>query len=135
MKNHTQSVVEKLFPELFLKIQNWAYLWINILKFYIFCFYYLASWGLSKWFKLSCEPLVFISYKAFLINKKRSGTSLSVSFSAWFSNKNIFCYTLLPDQISISGCFYFVRYWAIGILQLFVNQVVTPKILKLTLSS
>ena len=29
------------------------------------------------------------SYKAFLKNKKRSGTSVSASFSAWFLKKNI----------------------------------------------
>ena len=32
---------------------------------------------------------------------------------------------LLTDQISLSGCLYFLRYWAICVLQLFVNQVVT----------
>ena len=37
-KNHTQNVVEKLFPDTFLKNQNLADLWINILKFYVFCF-------------------------------------------------------------------------------------------------
>ena len=34
-------------PIPFLKNQNWAYLWIDAAKFYIFCFC-LASWGLSK---------------------------------------------------------------------------------------
>ena len=43
-------------------------------------------------------------------------------------------YILLIDQISLSGCLYFLRYWAICVLQLFVNQVVTSWILKLTLS-
>ena len=28
------------------------------------------------------------------------------------------------DQISFSGCLYFVRYWAVSVLCLFVNQVV-----------
>ena len=32
----------------------------------------------------------------------------------------------------LSGDIYFVRYWAICVLQLFVNQVVTSRILKLT---
>ena len=32
--------------------------------------------------KLSCRPLAFTSYKAFFKNKKRSRTSLPVSFSA-----------------------------------------------------
>ena len=32
LKNHKQNVVEKLFPDPFIKSQNWAYLWINSLK-------------------------------------------------------------------------------------------------------
>ena len=31
MKNHTQNVVKKLFPDPFLKNENRAYLWINVL--------------------------------------------------------------------------------------------------------
>ena len=38
---------------------------------------------------------------------------------------------LLTGQISLPGC---LRYWAIYVLQLFVNQVVTSWILKVTLS-
>ena len=30
-----------------------------------------------------------------------------------FEEKSFYCYILLPDQISLSGCLYFVRYWAI----------------------
>ena len=41
-----------------------------------------------------------------------------------FEEKYLFCYISLPDQISISGCLYLVRYRAICVLQLFVNQVV-----------
>ena len=44
------------------------------------------------------------------------------------------CYILITDQISLPGCLYFLRYWEICVLQLFVNQVVTSWILKLTLS-
>ena len=40
--------------------------------------------------KLNCRPLAFTSSKAFLKNKKRSGTILLVSFSAWFLKKTIF---------------------------------------------
>ena len=43
------------------------------------------------------------------------------------------CCILLPDQISMPGSLYFVRYWEKCILQLFVNQVETLKILKLAL--
>ena len=42
-----------------------------------------------KWLKLSCRLFAFTSYKSFLKNKKRSGTSLPVSFSAWFYKKYI----------------------------------------------
>ena len=37
--------------------------------------------------KLSCRPLAFTSRKAFLQSKKRSGTSLTASFSARFLKK------------------------------------------------
>ena len=39
--------------------------------------------------KLSSKPFAFTSYKAFSKNKKRSGTGIPASFSAWFSMKNI----------------------------------------------
>ena len=32
---------------------------------------------------------------------------------------------ILTDQISLSDCLYFMKYWAICVLQLFVNQAVT----------
>ena len=79
MKNYTQNVVKKLFPDHFLKNQNWPYLQINVLKFYIFSFYCLPSWGLSK-----------------VIETKLQTTCL--------------------------------------VLPIFVNQVATSKILKLTIS-
>ena len=49
LKTHTQNVVEKLIPALFLEDESWAYLWINSLKLYIVCFYCMANWGLSKY--------------------------------------------------------------------------------------
>ena len=69
--------------------------------------------------KISCRPLAFTLYKAFLKNKKMSGTSC-LSFCMIFEEKCFSCYILLTDQISFSGCLYFVRYWGIYILQLFV---------------
>ena len=33
LENHTQNMVEKLFPDPFPKSQNWAYFWINSLGF------------------------------------------------------------------------------------------------------
>ena len=69
MKNHLQNVVEKVFLNHFLKNQNWAYLWINILKCSTVCFYWMRVESYRKILKLSCRPLAFTSYKAFL--KKR----------------------------------------------------------------
>ena len=125
LKNHTQNVVDKLFPDSFLKSQNWAYLWMNSLTFYTVCFYCMSSWGLSIYvLKLSCGPLTFTSNITFLKNKNRSGTSLPAPFSAWFLRKKyLSCYILLTDQLSLSGCYYFVRYWAICDVQ--CNRLLT----------
>ena len=49
-----------------------------------------------------------------------------------FSKKYSSCYIPLTDQMSLPGCLYFLRYWAICVLQLFVTQVATSWILKLT---
>ena len=68
LKNLMQNVVQKLFPDPFLKNQKW----VNILK-------------------SSCRTIAFTLCKAFLRNKKRSGTSLPASFSAWnFLHSKIF---------------------------------------------
>ena len=114
LKNHAQYATEILFPDPFLKNWNWAYLWINILKFHTACLYGMSSWGLSEHIETSCRPLAFTSYEAFLKNK-RYGTSLPISFSAWFLKKNI-CYILLLGQISLSCCLYFVRYCAVCVM-------------------
>ena len=42
-----------------------------------------------------------------------------------FSGKMVLLIFLLTDQISLSDYLYFLRYWAICVLQLFVNQAVT----------
>ena len=43
-----------------------------------------------------------------------------------FQEKCFSCYSLLCDQVSVSDWLYFLRYWAMCLLQLFVNQVVLP---------
>ena len=122
MKNHGQCMVEKLFPSPFLKNQNWAYLWINILKFYIFCFNCLSSWDYRKWLKLSCRPFAFTSYKAFLKNKKRSGTSLPASFSAWVLKKNIF--VVIFHYLTKFQCLVVFTSWNIG-QYVYCNRLLT----------
>ena len=81
LKNHTQSV-EKLFPSLFLKNQNWPYLWIISLKFHTVFFDCMSSWDLSKYIKTNLQTTCFNSYKVFIKNKKWSGASPTASFSA-----------------------------------------------------
>ena len=95
LENHIQNVVEKLFPDPLLKNQNWAYIWINSLKF------------LSSWFLLYVKLGAIEIYSNVAEDQKRSRTSLSVSFCAWFLKKN--CYILLTDQISLTGCLCFVK--------------------------
>ena len=70
LKNHTQNVVEKPFPEPFLKNQNWVYLWVNSLRFYKVWFYWMPSEGYQNILKLNCRPLAFTSWKTFQKTKK-----------------------------------------------------------------
>ena len=87
-KNHAQSMVETLFPDPFLENQNWEYIWINKVS-KVLCIFFIVCQleDHRKWLKLRCRPLAFTSNKAFLKNKKRSGSSLPASFSAWFLKK------------------------------------------------
>ena len=90
-------MVEKLFPDPFLKTQNQVYLWVNNLKFYTVCFYCMLGSGLSKYIETKLQTTCFYLIRSFFKNKKRSGTSFPVSFSAWFLKKNIsfiMCYCL-----------------------------------------
>ena len=123
LENHAQNVMQKLFPDPFLKNKNWAYLWINILKLHILFFLFVYQ---VEYILFYCLPLAFASYKAFLKNKKRSWTSLPASFSAWFLKQNI-SLAVFYYLTNFNVCLFLlrVRYWAICILQLFVNQVVT----------
>ena len=47
-KNHTQDVEEKLVPDPFIKIQNWAYLLIISLKYYKVCFHCISKFRSAK---------------------------------------------------------------------------------------
>ena len=63
---------------------------------------------------------------------KGLGIASPAHFVYDFSTKMFLLFILLTDQISLPGCLYFLRYWAICILQLFATQVVPSWILKLT---
>ena len=106
-------MVEKLFLGPFLKNQNRAYLWIIILKFYIYFVLIVCQVeDYRKWLKLSCRAFTFTSYKAFLKSKKRSGNSLPASFSAWFLKKNI--YIVIFYYLTKFQCLVAFPSWDIG---------------------
>ena len=64
LKNQAQNAMEILFPDPFLKNQNWEYLWINSLKFYRACFFCMAGWGISKYTEDHLLlPTIKLSYK------------------------------------------------------------------------
>ena len=46
-----KNVMEKLLPDPFRKDQNWAYLWINSLRFVTVCFYCMPTWEPFKHFE------------------------------------------------------------------------------------
>ena len=50
---------ETLFPDSFLKNRKWAYFWINSLKLYTACFYWMPSWGLSKYIETKLQTTCF----------------------------------------------------------------------------
>ena len=102
-------MVKKLFLNPFLKNQNRGYLWIKSLKFYAVCFCCMPSWGLSNILKLCCKPLAF-TYVKFKKTKRRLELSLLTSFCMIFEEKYFSCYSLLTDQMSLSGCLF----WDIG---------------------
>ena len=115
-----------LVPDFFIKRQNWASLYKlsemlqNLFLLYIQVEFYQNLLKLMSWL------LVFSFYKTFLKWQKKSGTSLSASFYALILTKNVFLrYILLIDQISLPDFLYFLRYWAICILELFFVRSVT----------
>ena len=76
---------------------------------------YIQVEGYQNILKLRCWPLAFISYKAFLKKKKRSGTILPTSFLHDFSSKmflmlysinwpNLIVWLLLPLEILGNIC-------------------------------
>ena len=52
----------KLFLDRFLKNQNWAYPWMNSLKFCEICFYCMPSWGLSKYIETKLQTTCFLPH-------------------------------------------------------------------------
>ena len=81
-----------------------------------FLWHFVGWFWLVTCFRFFVRAKSCTSHKAFLRNKKWSGTksSFSVSFFCGsFEEKCFFYFILLTDQTSLSGCFYFVMHWAI----------------------
>ena len=89
LKTYAKHVVEKLFPNHFLKNQNWAYFLINGLKFHLVCFHCVAKVKVTKHIETKVVTTGLYLIRDFLRNKKRSGTSLLASFSVWLLQKII----------------------------------------------
>ena len=68
-----------------------------------------------------------------MFNFNFSGKGLGLASASHFGN-NFSCYILLTDQIWLLDCLYFLKYWAIFVLRLIVNQAMTSKNLKITVS-
>ena len=62
----------------------------------------------------------------FDILEKILGILLHLIWRMIFQEKCSSHYTLSTDEISLSDCLYFLKYWTLCVLQLFVSQVVTP---------
>ena len=71
-----------------------------------------------------CKTLDYWSWDMLNFNfaEKDPGLVFPPHFS---SKKCLSCYIISNDQIWLSDCLYFPRYWAIWVLQLFVDQAVT----------
>ena len=74
--------------------------------------------------KINCFIYVNESPLKVMKIRKGSGNSFSTTFCVWFFKKK-FSHILLTDQIYLSDCLFFLRYWTICVLQWFLSQVVT----------
>ena len=67
---NNQNVADKLFPDPFIKSQDWAYLWVNSLKFHAVCFYCMPSWGLSNYIETKLQATFFYVIQSFFKKQK-----------------------------------------------------------------
>ena len=123
LENHTQSLVEKLFPY---PNQRLPDLWTNAFKFYIICFYCMSNCGLSKYIKTKLQTTCFYFIRSFDQKQKKVWNQFPFLIFCMISEeKYFFCYIPYTDQISLSGYFYFVKYWAVCALLLSDDQILT----------
>ena len=89
-KSYTKCRGEASPRPFYEKNQKSEYFWINSLKLYTIVFIVYPIQWLPKYLETKVLTNSFCIIQWFLKNKKRSGTSLPVSFSAGFLKKNFF---------------------------------------------
>ena len=101
---------EKHFSSKIMHKMQWRY---YSQPLYTACFLFLCKVeGYQNILKENCSQLLLPHIKLFLKNKKRSGTSLPDSFSAWFSKKNSFLVTF--SYLIKFHCLFAFTLWDIG---------------------
>ena len=95
LKNHTQNVLEKLFPDPYVKKSKWS-ISLNA----IVCYFE----GYRNIVTSSCRPLAFTEYKVFLLKKGDLELVSRPHFLHDFEEKYFSWDVLLTDQILLSGC-------------------------------
>ena len=102
------------------------YINISICSSFIHFVFIMLIWDISNIVKPSSRSRAFTLSKAFLKKQKEVwNESPRLIFWMIFEERHFSCNILLTDQISLSCCLWFVKYWAICVLHLFVNQTVT----------
>ena len=126
LKNHTQNVVEKLFPDPFRKNQNWVYLWITSLKFLYSLFFLYATLRVSKYIETKLQITCFYLILSFFKRKEAWNIFLPY-FLHNFWRKIFLLYSInWPNFIDWLPLLCEIGWY---VLQLFFNQVLTSYIL------
>ena len=100
LKNHAQNAMEKLFPDPFLKIRNWGYLWINSKKFHPVCFCcYVQVEDYQIVLKQRANHLLLFHIKLLWKLKEVWNYSPCLIFCMIFVEKYFSGYILSTDQI------------------------------------
>ena len=101
LTKHIQNVVEKLVSDCFLKNQNWAYLWMNSLKYIKFVFIVYPSQGLPKYINTKVLTTCFYFIYSFFKKQKWSLRLVSLPKLLHEFLKNFVAYLSLLGNICI----------------------------------
>ena len=104
-------MVEKLLSYLFLKNQIEHIYGSTVWNFINFVFIVCPSGGQRKYIEIRVLTTCFY----FTYRKQKEDWNLSpcLIFYIIFQEKFFPCYNILTDQISLSDCLYFLRYWVV----------------------